>query len=393
MMEQQGLTLLWLLLPLAAASGWWIARRTAGRNGAGGRSPVLPEYIRGLNYVLNEQPDKAIEVFIKMLEVDSETVETHLALGSLFRRRGEVDRAIRVHQNLIARTTLSREQRTLALSELGTDYMRSGLLDRAEGLFKELVDMGAHMHLSLRQLLEIYQQENDWQNAIATARRLEGSAKEDLKSMIAQFYCELAVEQLAAKKDADAAELVGRALQIDPDCVRGSLLEADMRRAAGDIAAAITSYQRTELQDPEYLPEVIGSLCRCYRDLGRLEEFMTYLHGVVERHASITSSLLLTDLIAEVHGEDEAIRFISGELRKRPTVRGVNRLIEYAMRKSSGETRDNLATIRELTERWIADRPVYKCNQCGFNARLLHWKCPSCRSWNTVKPVHGLEGE
>lgn len=392
-MEPQGLTLLWLLLPLAAASGWWIARRTGGRNGAAGRLPVLPEYIRGLNYVLNEQPDKAIEVFIKMLEVDSETVETHLALGSLFRRRGEVDRAIRVHQNLIARTTLSREQRTMALLELGTDYMRSGLLDRAEGLFKELVDMGAHVDSSLRQLLEIYQQENDWQNAIATARRLENSSKEDMRYMIAQFYCELAAEHLAAKKDSDAADLAGRALQIDHRCVRASLLEAEMKRAAGDIPAAITAYQRTEGQDPDYLPEVIGPLCQRYRELGRIEEFMTYLRGIVARHASITSSLLLTDLIAEVRGEDEAIRFISGELRKRPTVRGVNRLIEYVMRKAGGETRDNLESIRELTARWIGERPIYKCTQCGFNARLLHWKCPSCRNWNTVKPVHGLEGE
>ena len=385
--------LLWLLLPLAAASGWWAARRSHGRTDVAGRSPVLPEYIRGLNYVLNEQPDKAIEVFIKMLEVDSETVETHLALGSLFRRRGEVDRAIRIHQNLIARTTLSPEQRSLALVELGMDYMRSGLLDRAEGLFKELVDLGTNVRQSLRQLLEIYQQENDWQNAIATARRLETSTKDNLKPLIAQFYCELAMEQLAARNDADAADLTERALMIDSKCVRASLIEADIKRKAGNPQGAIRAYERTESQDPEYLPEAIGPLSQCYRELGKLEQFMSYLHGIVARHAGVSPSLLLTELIAELQGEEDAIKFISGELRRRPTVRGVKRLIEYTLRKASGEIRDNLVTIKDLTARWIADRPSYKCNQCGFSARQLHWKCPSCRNWNTVKPVHGLEGE
>ena len=139
-----------LLLPVAAYSGWWTAKRTLRRSENGFQRRLHPEYFKGLNYVLNEQPDKAIEVFIKMLEVDSETVETHLALGNLFRRRGEVDRAIRIHQNLIARPTLGQEERALALLELGMDYMRSGLLDRAEGLFLELVEDGYYTVQALR---------------------------------------------------------------------------------------------------------------------------------------------------------------------------------------------------------------------------------------------------
>lgn len=392
-MNSQWLVLLWLLLPLAAASGWWAARRSQERDGQGGRLRVHPEYIRGLNYVLNEQPDKAIEVFIKMLEVDSETVETHLALGSLFRRRGEVDRAIRIHQNLIARPTLSRDQRSLALLELGLDYMRSGLLDRAEGLFKELVEMGAYVHQALGHLLEIYQQEKDWQNAIATARRLEASSGESLKSMIAQFYCELAAENVALDKNKDATELLRRALKIDPNCVRASLIEAEMKKKEGRIDAAIKAYQRTEKQDPEYLPEVVAPLSLCYRELGKLEEFMSYLRGIVGRHGGITPSLLLAELIAEVQGEEAAIKFISRELRRRPTVRGVDRLIEYSIRKANGEIRDNLQTIKELTASLIGGSPVYKCIQCGFKAKRFHWKCPSCRNWNSVKPVHGVEGE
>ena len=129
------LYLLWLLLPVAALSGWWVAsRRSLARSYGRRATDFSSDYFEGLNYLLNEQPDKAIEVFIRMVEVDSETVDTHFALGNLFRRRGEVDRAIRIHQNLIARPTLSREQRTQALFELGADYMRAGVFDRAESL-------------------------------------------------------------------------------------------------------------------------------------------------------------------------------------------------------------------------------------------------------------------
>ena len=186
------LELLWLLLPLAAASGWLAARRGV----RGTKAQLMPElssdYFQGLNYLLNEQPDKAIEVFVRMLEVNSDTVETHLALGNLFRRRGEVDRAIHIHQNLIARPTLKPEQRTQALMELGQDYMRAGLLDRAESLFEELVQVDAHTAAALQQLLVIYQQEKDWDRAIQTARRLGVVSGRNMAPVIAQYYCELA---------------------------------------------------------------------------------------------------------------------------------------------------------------------------------------------------------
>src|SRR5690554_2987083 len=228
--------LFWLLLPVAALSGWLIGRRRDSRPDSDG-GKLHGEYFQGLNYLLNEQPDKAIEVFTRMVEVDSDTVETHLALGNLFRRRGEVDRAIRIHQNLIARPTLNAEQRSLALLELGMDYMRSGLLDRAEGLFKELAETGNHMEPALRQLLVIYQQEKDWSNAIMVARRLESISGEALHAVVAQFHCERASEHLAAGREREAQEDVRRALNVDPRCVRASLMEAEMARDGGRTRA------------------------------------------------------------------------------------------------------------------------------------------------------------
>lgn len=385
--------LLWLLLPVAAFSGWWVANWNGRRNQGGNRIVLNPKYFEGLNYVLNEQPDKAIEVFVKMVEVDSETVETHLALGNLFRRRGEVDRAIRIHQNLIARPTLSEQHRAQALLELGMDYMRSGLLDRAEGLFNELVDVVAYGELALEQLLDIYQQEKDWKSATDVARRLETVSGQRLHPIVAQFYCELATEQFESGNDKEVADNLKKALNTDPRCVRASLLEGKLLVRSGRIRAAIKAYERVEKQDPDYLPEIVIPLCECHRQLDLLDQFVKYLQRIVAEYGGITPLLFLADLLTEIRGQDEAIGFVADALKNRPTIRGVSRLVQYTLNKADGEVRDNLASIKNLMDALLESRSAYKCILCGFDARHLHWQCPGCKNWNSVKPIHGVEGE
>lgn len=390
---EMDVTLFWLLLPVAAVSGWWFGNRT--QQGRSGRNAgnIHPEYFKGLNFVLNEQPDKAIEVFIRMLEVDSETVETHLALGNLFRRRGEVDRAIRIHQNLIARPTLNKEQRAQALLELGMDYMRLGLLDRAEGLFLELVESDLYLRQAYTELLDIYQQEKDWENAISIARKLELVSGKPLDPMIAQFYCERAELALNEGNMRTVKEHIRRAFSFDPNCVRASLIEAKMYQLSGKDKLAIRSYKKIESQDSDYLTEILEPLFECYRRLDRVDEFIDYLRMLVNIYGGISALLMLTELIAEREGDSAAIHFISQELKSRPTVKGVDKLIQYTLMKSVGETREHLSTIKELTGQLIEDRAKYKCNNCGFDAKLLHWQCPGCKHWATVKPVFGVVGE
>lgn len=390
---QADMVILWFLLPIAALSGWWIAKRAYDAKNNNSSGSMHPEYFKGLNFVLNEQPDKAIEVFIRMLEVDSETVETHLALGNLFRRRGEVDRAIRIHQNLIARPTLDREQRAHALLELGMDYMRSGLLDRAEGLFLELVESDLHLNQAYSQLLEIYQQEKDWEDAINIARKLELISGDSLDPVIAQFYCERAESALREGNMRVVKDNIRRAISFNPNCVRASIIEAQMFQRLGKEKLAIKSYKRVEAQDSDYITEIIGPLFDCYRKLDRVDEFVEYLRMLVNIYGGISSLLMLTELIAEREGENAAIRFISDELKSRPTVKGVDRLIEYALSRSEGETYDHLKTIKELTGQLIEGRSMYKCNSCGFDAKQMHWMCPGCKHWDTVKPVFGVAGE
>jgi lipopolysaccharide biosynthesis regulator YciM len=391
-MDVDWILFIWLI-PVSVFCGWLWGRGILRATEINIQKSIHPEYYKGLNYVLNEQPDKAIEVFIKMLEVDSETVETHLALGNLFRRRGEVDRAIRIHQNLIARPTLNIEQRSHALLELGMDYMKSGLLDRAESLFKELVETGSYTAQAYTELLEIYQQEKDWENAIQIARRLEIVSNVNLDLEIAQFHCEQAEELTIKGQEKGAKDNIRKALNIDPNCVRASLIEADLLRENGKYKQAIKCYQRTEKQDAEFITEAVIPMLECYRELDKVNEYMKYLDNVVESHGGITPMLMLTGLIADRYGKDEALKYITNELRRRPTVRGVDSLIQYTLDQAEGETRESLMTIKDMTGQLLEKSSIYRCVQCGFDAKSIHWQCPSCKNWKTVKPVHGVEGE
>ena len=381
------INLLWFLLPVAALSGWLIGQCKVNPKGSRSSTLIDPEYFKGLNYVLNQQPDKAIEVFIRMLEVDSETVETHLALGNLFRRRGEVDRAIRIHQNLIARPSLDRKQRAFASLELGMDYMSSGLLDRAETLFLELVESNLHLNQACTELLEIYQQEKDWENAIKIARKLETISGEKLNSIIAQFYCECADSALVDGNMRVVKDNVRQAISSYPNCVRASLIEAQMYQRIGKVKLAIKSYKSIESQDSDFITEIIVPLYDCYRELDCIDEYIEYLKMLVNIYGGISPLLMLTELIAEREGQNAAKRFISNELKTKPTIKGVDRLVEYVISKSEGEIHDYLKIIKILTAKLIEVRAMYKCNNCGFDAKQLHWLCLSCKNWDTVKPV------
>ena len=391
-----GLEVLWLLLPVAAGTGWWAARSstrrtTRTREGRGLRS----DYFQGINYLLNEQPDKAIEVFIKLIEVDSETVETHLALGNLYRRRGDVDRAIRIHQNLIARESLSVPQRTEALLELGQDYMSAGLLDRAEDLFSELAEDADYRVQALRQLIDIYEQEKDWPKAIASARKLEKATGNQLGWIVAHYCCEQAGRHCREGDLERALKHVQQARNMHAACVRASLLEADIHAERGEHERAIRSLQRVEEQDPDFLPETVGRLHHSFQALGRVDALEDYLSKLLKRYGWTTLSLALADIKRDSGGRREAIRFITGRLRQRASVRGLDRLLDLEIedQRDADGMSENLEILKGLTAELLFERPVYKCRHCGFPAKSLHWQCPSCKHWTSIRPIQGVEGE
>jgi lipopolysaccharide biosynthesis regulator YciM len=385
--------LLILLLPVAAASGWLAAKRSQRRAEDPGLAGRNPTYFQGLNYLLNEQPDKAIDVFVKLIEVDSETVETHLALGNLFRRRGEVDRAIRIHQNLIARPTLSRDLRAQALLELGLDYMRAGLFDRAESLFNELADDNQYCEQSLRNLLVIYQQEKDWEQCLLVAERLESQTKQSTAAERAHFHCELAEVALAAKDTAAALQHIERARAVDSESVRPTLMQGNLEVARGDCRAAVKTFERVETQDPDLLTEVLPALAECYRRLGESGRLRAYLQELYAKRKDIASALALAEQIEEEDGEAVAAEFITEYLGSHPNLRGLQRLISLQLSRADAPAAETLNILRDLVDRLLRNRPAYQCAQCGFTAKQLHWNCPGCKTWGSMRPVQGFEAE
>ncbi len=383
---------LFLLLPVAVVSGWVAGRRSQSESQDKPQNAISPIYLKGLNYLLNEQPDKAIDVFIQLLEVDSDTIETHLALGSLFRRRGEVDRAIRVHQNLIARPSLTKEQRSQSLFELGQDYLRAGLLDRAEALFSDLVASAPHTEVALNYLIDIYQQEKDWEKAIETARRIEVKTGNKQGTRVAHYYCELA-EQAIQKGDKNRAhKLVKKALNTNKNSVRASLLDGKLEIQNGNDKTAIKSLRRVEQQDSTYLGEAIPLLVECYQRQGRMDELVSYLEQLMSQQQAGSAVLVLSEQIQKQKGETEAIHFVTESLKKHPSIKLLDKLIELNIKQTIEPVRDKLEVLKTVTSKLLANKAIYQCHLCGFSSKQLYWQCPGCRTWDSLKPIQGTEG-
>jgi lipopolysaccharide biosynthesis regulator YciM len=390
------MNLLYVLVPLVPAAfmlGWWTSRRSGARRSGVEVSELSSDYFRGLNYLLNEEQDKAIEVFLRLAEYNRDTVETHLALGNLFRRRGEVDRAIRLHQHLVSRPGLSEAMKTVALLELGEDYMRAGLLDRAEALFCDLVAMDAQAPSALRHLIAIYQHERDWHEAIEHARRLEAMIGEDEAPLIAQFYCELADRSRQHGARAEARDYLRQAFVCQPDCVRAFMLTGRLFAEDSQHAEAVDAFEAAISADSAFTPDILPPLLDSYARSDQMDRAETFLSDMLVRYHGVSPVLALTQLYRQRDGERVAIDFLTAQLRQRPSVRGLMSLIDATMDKIEGEARENFFILRDLTRKLLEGQAMYRCNRCGFGAKAHHWQCPSCKSWSTIRPIHGVASE
>ncbi|MFY9314773.1 MAG: lipopolysaccharide assembly protein LapB [Burkholderiales bacterium] len=385
----------WLLgFPIFFGLGWLAARvdiRHLLRD-----SRALPSsYFKGLNFLLNEQPDKAIEAFIEVVKVDPETVELHFALGSLFRRRGEYDRAIRMHQHLLERADLGAEQRAAALFELGQDYLKAGILDRAEEMFQKLsqgTQAGAQLSESRRFLLEIYQQEKDWEKATAMAQRLEKETGESRAKELSHFLCERAANDVTHSRPDSARRCLEAALEANRKCVRASLLLGDLEKSYGSTDRAIEHWKRIESQNPAFLALAAQRLLEAYREKGRLEEGLTLLAGYLERYPSLDLLDAVFQTTLESKGAEAAYKLVRDELRRNPTLLGLDRLLEaQIVGTESAERRHDLELVRSLVHSHTRRLARYRCESCGFKARQFHWLCPACGGWETYPPRRSEE--
>jgi len=381
----------WMLLvfPLFFGMGWLAARIDIKELLT--ESSALPRsYFQGLNFLLNEQQDQAIEAFIEVVKVDPQTVELHFALGSLFRRRGEVDRAIRMHLNLVERPDLEEGKRKQALYELAQDYLKAGILDRAEAAFNELHGTSYEKE-SLDFLLEIFQKEKDWLKAIDISQRLTALTGEPHNKEAAFFFCELATSELAGKQNEAAAVQLEQALSVDPQSVRASSMLGDIELAAGRATRAIEIWKRVEQQDAQYLPLVAEHLLNAYRQIGDEAAGVVLLQTWLQKYPSLDLMNVLFAVLVKRDGAEAAYLMVRNELKRNPTLLGLDKLLEARLLDIAGERRADLELVKDLIFQRTRGLAMYRCKHCGFKARQFYWHCPACHSWESYSPKRSEE--
>ncbi|AOR65609.1 lipopolysaccharide assembly protein LapB [Pectobacterium wasabiae] len=388
------LELLFLLLPVAAAYGWYMGRRSAQQDKEQESNRLSREYVTGVNFLLSNQQDKAVELFLDMLKDDSNTFEAHLTLGNLFRSRGEVDRAIRIHQALTESASLTFEQRLLAVQQLGRDYMAAGLYDRAEEIFNQLVDEEDFRRSALQQLLQIHQATSDWQTAIDVAEKLVKMGKDQLRVDIAHFYCELALLAMGSDDLDKALTLLKKGATADNQCARASIMMGRIYMAQQDHSRAVEALRQVLDQDKELVSETLPMLQECYQHLDKPLDWANFLKRCVEENTGATAELMLADILEKEEGAEVAQAYINRQLQRHPTMRVFHRLMDFHLHEAEdGRTKENLQGLRDMVGEQIRTKPRYSCRKCGFTSQSLYWQCPSCRTWASVKPIRGLDGQ
>lgn len=375
---------LWSLAVIPIAIGFlWLLFRTK-QSHKRQQSTLSSEYFKGLNYLLNDEQGKALDIFVKLVESNWDTIDMQFTLGKIYRKNGEMDKAIKIHQGLIARPSLPEHYRSKILQELGYDYLGAGWFDRAEGLFKEVLIQDEKSGEARHNLILIYQQEKDWFKAIEIAVDLFSENPTVIGPMIAHYYCELA-ELARTKGDINQLQNnANKALTYDESCVRASLLLADQAKAVGDDKTAIKLYQGIEKQDAESMILVIDSLLECYNRLSRQDELYDYLIGLQGRHENLFLQNVIASVLENSQGRQAAIDFLSNKIKRQPSLAGIQKLISYKQQENDAdEIFSDLTTAIAVMQK---DSVEYRCKKCGFSTNTHYWLCPSCNHWGSVKP-------
>ncbi|WP_374519711.1 lipopolysaccharide assembly protein LapB [Undibacterium squillarum] len=375
----------WLLgIPLFFSLGW-IAARVDIRQLISDTRTLPRGYFKGLNFLLNDQDDKAIDAFIEIVQLDPEAIELHFALGNLFRRRGETERAIRVHQSLLARPDLPDDQKVQAQYELGQDFFKAGLLDRAEEAFQQLIG-GIYEPQARKSLLEIYQREKEWARAIEAAGSLQESGAGSRQKEIAQFYCELAQDELVQNRFDHALEMLEKAIATDRSNVRASILTGDVFLKQGHPEKAINAWVKVEQQSVPHVALVAQRLMDAYRQLGKLKEGLDLLKSFLEQAPSVDLLEVAYKAALELGLTQEANQMVKDELKRTPTLLGLDKLLDVRMMEAPAELRPELGVVKNLVSGYAHKFARYQCAHCGFKARQYYWHCPGCNGWDTYSP-------
>jgi lipopolysaccharide biosynthesis regulator YciM len=377
----------WLLaLPLFFSLGWLAARVDLKQLLA--ESTALPAaYFKGLNFLITNQHDKAIEAFTEAVQANTDSLELHFALGSLFRRRGEVDRAIHLHLHLLEKKELEPQQKLAVTAELAQDYLKAGLFDRAEELFESLDD-DRYRQPALRALLEIYVREREWERAIKAATELERISGVPFRIEIAHYYCEMALKSKLANDTHTARFELEQALNANKNCVRANVLLGDIEAESGDHKAAISTWKRIEFQKPEYLGLIAPKLLASYRALNQTPEGLNLLQTYLQTYQLTSLLNVLYEATMQEQGAESAAKLARTELIKMPSLTTLDQLLQAraileTQQPQNGNLQDT-QLMQQAVRHAIGNKMAYYCVQCGFKAKYHHWQCPACNAWEAL---------
>ena len=393
------LELLFLLLPIAAAYGWYMGHRSAKKDQEDISNKLSRDYVAGVNFLLANQTEKAVDLFLDMLQkqenenkIDSNSqFEAELTLGNLFRSRGEVDRALRIHQALDSSPHYTFEQKLLAKQQLARDFMAVGFFDRAEHLYILMVDEPEFAEGALQQLALIYQKTKEWKKAINVAEKLAKISPNSHQIELAHYYCEY-VKNLPDESKEDPKQILLQALAVSPTCVRASMMLAELSIKQKDYQSAVHFLENILMQNPDYIGEVLHRLKFCYQQLNQWDNFELFLIKASREKNNSAVALMLADLIEEKDGRAAAQLKLYQQLQQNPATPIFHRFIQYQIDDAEkGRGKDSLILLHKMVGERIKQTFGYRCSNCGYQTHKLIWCCPSCRQWETIKPVSSIE--
>ena len=384
--------LLWLLLPVAAMAGWFAAKRSDAK-----RPDAFWDYTKnfhqGLNVLLSEQQDKTPELFEAISGTSRDTADTHIALGNHYRRRCEMERAVLLHQGVIDKAELPADIRDTARVELARDYRSAGLLDRSEQVLHELLESEYRREDAYESLLQLHEQEADWQQAITVAIEFDRLSDRNIGPRIAHYYCELAVQAEKQGEVTEAKDRLSQAVRHHPECARALMMQASLALAAGDYNQSLQLYDQVESLRPELMPEIIDTRFEAFKAAGDQERLLTFVKRIREQRNAYSVIRSTRQVIAQLHSDALADRFFKDQILRRPSLRGLRDWAHDQVELSKPGERDKVRVICNLLDQVIEDKPVYRCNSCGFQGNVMHWRCPGCGRWDSVSTIIGVEGE
>src|SRR6185312_7629623 len=366
--------LTWALVLAALVVGILAGHFGWGKRWPGSLGKLHPDYLTGLDYLVTEQPDRALDMFLKLMDANADTIETHFALGSLYRRRGEVERAIRIHQNLLARAALAPEHREQALLALAQDYLRAGLLDRAEGLFQQVSEVPRLRASALDALRLVYEQQRDWQQAFGAFRQLERIKSAPPHNVAAHYLCELAALAIERGDTQDARRLLRDARAEAAPFPRAALLRAQIAEHDRQPELAVRLLRRALAEAPELLQEELPHLLQLVQPRAR-DALLAQMVVQAESHdAGELKRLVFAAIAAGLVGAEP----LRGAIEK---IFSQDAALQAVLRTGPAPYERAAQEIGAL----LAHAEKYRCNECGFSGRVFYWHCPACHSWDSFE--------